>query len=429
MLLASRYAELVADNDNYWPDGFVDDLDALSKGDSDEESGSAKFQEMLLRAAEELTTDAIAQPRRVHSEWAAQQTAFEARLEARWGHGLDLADLVVHKAFESVKWVIDLRQTPATTRQDEKFEALVLLHGKAVMTAREVLVLLRSGYSSGAFTRWRTLHEVRVVFLLLADSDRGLSRRYLRHEVVETFKGQKEYEETWEALGQEPPDWTATERDETQTELAIQFGPAFLQDYGWAAPLFNNNAPKFKQLQERAELDDWRGYYRMASQGTHANPKGVSWNIQNLTDGEIVWAGPSNAGLVEPAQCSLIALADITDGLMTYAVSKLPDSADHEIFALVRQQEILLLSDHAIKALIEVHYQQKAEEEAMADLISRAKTVLREDAPMTAEELSTELEIDPEALADALGAAVTRGELLQETHYRNQPEDSDDARP
>ena len=168
----------------------------------------------------------------------------------------------------------------------------------------------------------------------------------------------------------------------------------------------------------------------MASHGTHANPKGVSWNIQNLTDGEVVWAGPSNAGLVDPAQCSLIALADITDGLVTYAVSEPPDSADHGIFfALVRQQEIHLLTDHTIRALAEVHDQQEAEEEAKADLISRAKTVLREDAPMTAENLSTEIEVDPEALADALGAAVTRGELLQETHYRNQPEDSDDARP
>ena len=116
---------------------------------------------------------------------------------------------------------------------------------------------------------------------------------------------------------------------------------------------------------------------------------------------------------------------------MIYAVSELPDSADHVVFdqnvALVQQQEIFLLMDHGIVVLAEVHDQQEAEEEAMADLISRAKTVLREDAPMTAEDLSTELEIDPAALANALDTAVTRGELLQETHYRDQPEDSDDA--
>ena len=54
----------------------------------------------------------------------------------------------------------------------------------------------------------------------------------------------------------------------------------------------------------------------------------------------------------------------------------------------------------------------------MDDLVSRATTVLREGAPMTAEDLSTELEVDLEDLADALDAAAARGELLQETHYR-----------
>ena len=411
----------MADNDSSCPNGFFDELVALYEGGLDEESRSAKLSEMHRRVAEELTTDAIARPRRVFGEWAAQQAGFEARLEARWGRGLDLADLVVHKAFESGRWVNDLLRPTATTREDLKFEALVRLHGKAVMTAREVLVLLRSGYSSGAFARWRTLHEVRVVFLLLAAGDRELSRRYLLHDVVESLKGQEEYEETWETLGQEPPDWTATERQETRAELADEFGRTFLRDYGWAAPLFNDKAPKFKQLQKYVELDDWRGYYRMASHGTHANPKGVSWNIQSLTDAEAVWAGPSDAGLVDPAQCSLIALENVTVGLMAYAVSELPDSADQGIvdqkLVPIRLQEISLLVVHAIETLAEVHNQQEAEEEAMADLISRAKMVLREDAPMTVEDLSTELEIDPEALAVALDAAVTRGELLQETHY------------
>ena len=84
----------------------------------------------------------------------------------------------------------------------------------------------------------------------------------------------------------------------------------------------------------------------------------------------------------------------------------------------------LLLMGHAIEASVEVHAQQEAEVEAMADLVSRATTALREGAPMTAQDLSTELEVDLEALAEALGAAVARGELLQETHYRMEAADS-----
>ncbi len=390
--------------------------------DSDEESWSAKLGEMHHRAAEEIAAGVIADPRSALSELAGQQAAFEARLEARWGRGLDLADLVVWDALESCRWVNELLRPAASTRQDKKFEALIRLHGKAVMTAREVLVLLRSGYSSGALARWRTLHEVWVVFLLLADGDSELSRRYLVHEVVESLKGQKEYEETWEALGLEPPDWRAAEREKTRTELAAEFGRAFLYAYGWAAPLFNDSAPKFRQLQESVEMDDWRGYYRMASHGTHANSKGILWNIQSLATVDAVLAGPSNAGLVDPAQCSLIALAGTTVGLLAYAVNELSDLADNGIFeqniALVRQRSILLLMNHAIATLAEVHAQQEAKEEAVSDLVSRATAVLRGGAPMTAEDLATELEVDLETLAETLGVAVARGELFQETHYR-----------
>ena len=355
------------DNDSYWPRGFFDELIALFEGDPDEASRLAKLEEMHRRAAAELAADMIADPCGALSDEAGQKAAFEARLEARWGRGLELADLVVHEASEFGRWVNDLLGSSSATRPDHKFDALIRLHGKAVMTAREVMVLLRSGYSTGALARWRTLHEVWVVFLLLADADSELSRRYLHHEVVESMKGQEEYEETWEALGLEPPDWSATERDKKRAELEAEFGRIFLKDYGWAAPLFNSTAPKFKQLQEHVELDHWRGYYRMASHGTHANPKGISWNIQSLTNADMIWAGPSNAGLVDPAQYSLIALAAITAGLMAYLVDELPASADYRIveknFALVRQQVMLLLMGQAIETLGAVHDQQQAEED------------------------------------------------------------------
>ena len=93
-------------------------------------------------------------------------------------------------------------------------------------------------------------------------------------------------------------------------------------------------------------MDHWRGFYRMASHGTHANPKGVTWNIQDLSTVDVVWAGPSNAGLVDPAQCTLIALTSLTAGLLAYAVGELPDSADYWIpnlsIAHVRHQTIRL---------------------------------------------------------------------------------------
>ena len=411
----------MADNDRYWPAGFFDELIAMSGEGLDGPPRSARLEDMSRRAAEELTADLIADPRRVLGEAAGQRAAFEARLEARWGRGLDLADLVVHESLQSGMWVHGLAGPAAAASADHKYGALVRLHGKAVMTAREVMILLRSGYSSGALARWRTLHEVWVVSLLLLKGDDELSRRYLHHDTVESLKAQEEYEETWETLGHEPPDWTDAEREQMREELRDGFGSAFLGNYGWAALLFDDKAPTFKQLQERVELDHWRGYYRMASHGTHANPKGISWNIQSLTSAEMIWAGPSDAGLVDPVQCTLIALASITVGLLVHAVGDVPDSevdvVDKHV-AMVRQQAILLLMRHAIEALADVGDQQRAEVGVMADLVSRASTFLQGGVPMTAEELSGKLGVDPETVAEALDAAAGRGELLQQPHYR-----------
>ena len=407
MLLVSRQAELVTGDDRYWPDGFVDELTdeltAALEADSDGELTFefSKFEEKCSRAAVEITADLIADPRGASSEAAGQQAAFQTRLEARWGRGLEMADLVVSQVHDVGSWVNDLLRSAAAARQDQKFEVLIRLHGKAVLTAREVFTLLRSGYSSGAFARWRTLHEVRVVMLVLVDGDEEVIRRYLAHEAVEALKGQEEYEATWETLEHEPPDWTPAERKEARQELINEFGRAIRRDYGWAAPLFDGRAPTFKELEQFVELEPMRGYYRLSSQGVHANARGITWNIQEIADFDVVMAGPSNAGLEDPAQCSLLSLAGATDILLS-SIGELSDPTVETIlgqsFALVRQRVIHLLVDHAIEEFVAVGAQMEAEEDELADLVGRAAAVLREGTPMTAEDLSAELVRCPQTL-------------------------------
>ena len=421
--LTSRQTDFVIDDDRNQPNGLVAVLIGGFKAGL-AKRWPGKLSKRYSRVAEQLAADAVAQTRSVLGAEAGQRAGFEARLEARWGRGLELFDLVVHEAFECGRRSADFLGPTAATREDQKFDALIRLQAKAVMTAREVLVLLRGGYSSGGLARWRTLHEVRVVFTLLAEADPDLSRRYLAHDAVEALKAQEDYEQTWEALGFEPPDWKPNERDNARTELQQEFGPSFLHDYGWAAPLFNNKPPRFKQLQEHAKLAGWRGFYRMASHGTHANPMGITWNIQELETTNTAWAGPSNKGLVDPAQCSLIALTDITSRLIAYTVDELASSGDPATYLeqsstlIIKVHTLPILMSHAIKTLAEVHAQQMAEEETMADLISQATAVLQEGAPTTAEDLSSQLDVDPEDLAEALDKAVSSGVLLQETLYR-----------
>ncbi len=417
----------MSDEAPYWPDGFFSELLALAEAPGREaDLDSDRLVTMYQRAAEEITAPGIENPQRALMEELGQRAAFEARLGARWGRALDLSGLTVDQALEAGVWVNTHFRADAAAHQNQKFEALIRLHARAVMTAQEVLVLLRSGYSTGALARWRTIHEVWVVFSLLADGDEELCRRYLVHEVIESLKGQEEYEQTWEALGFEPPDWTSSERGQLRESLAREFGATFLRDYGWAAPLMGGQPPRFRQLQELAQLDHWRGYYRMASHGTHANPKGISWNIQGSSGAEALWAGPSNASLLDPAQCTLIALANVTVGLLRYAVFDLMAADDmlaDQSLALVRQQAVLILMDRTIDAFAKIHDEQEREEDRIDGLIEMSTSALRDNLPMTIEQLSERLEVDTDELEEALRAAVARGRLRAETRYHTAGEE------
>lgn len=406
---------------SYWLNGFFAELLELTEaGDGHERLDTDRLVGMYQRAAEDLTGPAIEKPGRALGEERGQRAAFEARLAGRWGRSLDLFELTVEQALEAGRWINSRWRPSAAARQDQKFEALIRLHARAVMTANEVQVLLRAGYSTGALARWRTIHEIWVVSSVLGDHDQELSRRYLVHEAVESMKGQEEYEKTWEALGFEPPDWTTAERDALRSRLSSEFGEAFLRDYGWAAPLFGDRAPNFKLIQKLAELDHWRGYYRMASHGTHANPKGISWTIQAPGGVAAVPAGPSNAGLVDPAQCTLIALANITVGLLRYAVYELSTGDDDfadQCLALVRQQAVLVLMDSAIAAFAATQDEQEREEETLGKLIIRAQALLAVRPFLTDEQLAEVLEVDVEVLVEALEAGVARGLLGADRRY------------
>lgn len=403
----------------YWPNGFLSELTGLLDASTTDTLDADKLFEMYKKAAQEIATAALNDPHKSLADEKGQRAAFEARLVARWGRALDLIDLTISQALETGNWINAEYRSRAAYRQDQKFEALIHLYGRATMTAQEVLVLLRSGYSMGALARWRTLHEIWVVTSLLRSSDAEISKRYLAHEAIESMKAQEEYEETWDALGFDPPDWIPSERERVRESLREEYGSSFLHPYGWAVPLFNGKLPKLRELQEQAQLDHWRGYYRMASHGTHANPKGILWNVQDMGRSDVVWAGPSNAGLADPGQCTLIALANVDLELLQYSVEELATNEEllNQSLALIREQVIYALMDRAIEVLTEIEEEQNAEEERVRELIDRAYWTLSENPGLTTYELAGELDVDVDQLEEALNKAVSRGELRLEARY------------
>lgn len=210
----------------------------------------------------------------------------------------------------------------AVELQDLKFEVLTRLHARACSLASEVYVLMSAGHASGAYARWRTMHEIAVVGHLIAMNDRELANRYLLHDRLERAKAARLHLQHQERANLEqvsPEDIAPVVA--LAKELIDQFGEEFGSQYGWASTVVDKKRPTFYDLELAADLDHWRPYYTMASWGVHASPKGALWNLATGHLDDVLFAGVSNAGLADPGHQSLLSLLFVTSALVTVAPS------------------------------------------------------------------------------------------------------------
>jgi hypothetical protein len=208
----------------------------------------------------------------------------------------------------------------AANSNDYVFSALTGLHARGCQVSHEILALLRAGFPDGAHARWRTLHEIAVTAHFIKDEGPEIAKRYLHHEITQTYKDALAYQEHARRLGYEP----LTERELTLVETRSQgilemYGKDFREDYGWVPRSILSN-PNFAELEKYVKMDHLRPYYRMASQNVHSGPKGISVKLGLIRNGSHIsklLAGPSNYGLADPSQCAAISLNQMTTCLLS----------------------------------------------------------------------------------------------------------------
>ena len=143
-----------------------------------------------------------------------------------------------------------------------------------------------------------------------------------------------------------------TERD----ELLRQYGKAFGNEYGWAASVTENDSPTLTQLEEKADLDHWRPYYRMASHNVHPNAHGAYYRLGLAShQGSVILAGPSNEGLADPGHSTAISLLQVTLALLfSESDAESPDMRPN-LDCIVVSHVLQSLSDEIGQAFLEVH--------------------------------------------------------------------------
>ncbi len=307
------------------------------------------------------------------SEQAAEQAkfrrAFEARLRRSWKEPLEMYE-VIHALCTELGSDLNRKcRSEAAGRQDFKFEALTRLHGRACLTGSEIGALLRSGHATGANARWRTLHEIAVVAMFIAERDQSLAKRYLEHDSIARWRASLEYQKYAQRLGYEPLSPNDVDRaNRTKEELVARYGAGYESDYGWAAHALGNKKPRFVHLSEAIELKHWTPYIRLASDAIHAGPHGGFFDIGLHPSIEAIPAGPSHFGLADPGGNALISLHQVTITLMVHCLEVSldsngelrDDSFREQTLTVIKMKMLQILVDKADETFVAVHRQQEA---------------------------------------------------------------------
>lgn len=303
--LESALKKLEVDMESHAERGILSALDALPPG--------------ILQSLYAHLPEALRRRR-------GNEAAFRERLCARWKEGLDRLEMLIMIAQESgSNYIEDANKEPteeSVPSDDEAsmLEALIGLHVRACRTASEVLCLLQGGFADGANARWRSLHEVAVTAMFLLEHPGDTVRRYLDHAAVERLRSAVKYQEHCHTLGYEP--FTEEELAELRgdAEVVVQkYGKALKEDYGWAGEILGVARPSFAQVEARLKMSHWRPFYKMACQSVHAGSQALQFcmSIPKGADQMLV-AGASNAGLVDPGHSAANSLTMASVALFTF---------------------------------------------------------------------------------------------------------------
>ncbi|WP_323810570.1 DUF5677 domain-containing protein [Sphingobium baderi] len=319
--------------------GSADDDDVI-EFESDKEvvleftdADSARLQDFADKFSESLPdlihtlADAAAGKmlRRYKRDWAVwrdaadvQMDQFRFNLQARWGKGFDALRMLIELSRDIGTDFHRRAGRLRSRRRAHLNKALSHLHVRAIQISSEIMVLMENGYADGAMARWRTLHEVACVAMVLGDGGEALAERYLAHEIVEAKKGLGQYQQCHPKLGYAPfSKRTAARIERDYADAISRYGKDFSGDYGWVAAHLGNPKPNFSNIEDAAGRAMMRSHYKMASHNVHASAKGIAYRLGSLERRHAVIAGASNVGFVEPGQNLALSLMHITMLLLT----------------------------------------------------------------------------------------------------------------
>jgi hypothetical protein len=261
-------------------------------------------------------------------ERRAERAEFEVHIRNVWGKPLDLLEIFLELCIETAMLFHENMDAHIAPENKHLYQALLRLHARGCQVGAEILTLLNSGFADGAHARWRTLYEITIVAWFISEKGDNVAERYILHDTIESYKAMNVYQKCYERLGYNP----CNEEEITEVKTAVQelcerFGSDFKENYGWASEALHLKKPRFLDIENATNFDHWRAHYKLASHNIHAEPKGIVFKLGMplKTPGKIcLLPGPSDAGFIDPADCTAISLYQLTCALLVIGIRSNP---------------------------------------------------------------------------------------------------------
>lgn len=288
-------------------------------------------EQMVYECAESVGRSCRERQESMLRERRANLGAFRERNAETWGVPFGTFEALIVGATE-VANEINFECRTSGLPLPAKVEALTRLHARACQIANEVLWLCQGGFADGAMARWRSLHEVAVVSVFIAEHDEDLARDYLDFQAVEAERSAARYEKCCEELEFDHLDDAIIDDIKNKAEeFRRRYGESFKGSYGWASKPLQKGNPSFADIEAACDLSFIRTFYKFASDNVHAGPKGIFHKLGlALSQNDTLLAGPSNEGMVDPLQCASLSLVYATEAVMS-----LNPSFDYEAFEML----------------------------------------------------------------------------------------------
>lgn len=313
------FREMIAE----YLDDHHDEGEAISEADI-ERWLEGNADEMIDKFSGQLAQDLDGKQREFVEDIHSELAGFHERLFETWRAPLIRLDSLIAMCMEIGSEINEEYRASKDCSPSPRRNVTTRLHSRAVQIANEVSCLLKGGYADGAMARWRSLHETTVILAFLSRHDDTLSSRFVDFQAITRFKAATEYNEHHVTLGFESFDSVELTKFQQERDAMLgRYGQQFASENGWAVDVLKQNRVTFKDIEKFVELSHLRPQYGFASKNVHSGVDSIGFKLAlSMSNQDILLAGPSNEGLIEPIQCTSYSLV--------IATSELIDTAPHD---------------------------------------------------------------------------------------------------